>query len=364
MGAIYIAATSQHVGKTTSTLGLYSMLKNHGLSVGYCKPVGQKFLDIKNDKVDKDALLFAKMLEFDLVAKLHSPVILGKGATEAYIDNPDDFNFKDRIMYASKILQYQFDVVVYEGTGHPGVGSVVNLSNAQVAKMVGAGVIMVVEGGIGSTIDMLNLCLARFEEEKVPLLGVIVNKVIPDKIGKIKYYIEKYLDSKGIPLLGIMPYHPSLAYPTMRTVAKAIQGAVYFHGHNMNNKIEDILAGSLMDTDKLSSFENILLIVSGRSVGSAIAKIRQITDIMDPDKCPLSGIIITGPSEIPDDAMEYINKFEVPVVHTNLDTYGSVMKISTIEVKINTRTPWKVKEAIEMFSDCIDSEKILEIVRS
>ena len=84
MKSIYVAATSQHVGKTTSTLGLYAMLKSHGFNVGYCKPVGQKFLDINNDKVDKDALLFAEMMSFDLVAKLHSPVILGRGATEAY----------------------------------------------------------------------------------------------------------------------------------------------------------------------------------------------------------------------------------------------------------------------------------------
>ena len=34
--------------------------------------------------------------------------------------------------------------MVYEGTGHPGVGSIVNLSNARVAKILEAGVIMVV----------------------------------------------------------------------------------------------------------------------------------------------------------------------------------------------------------------------------
>jgi len=93
MKSIYVAATSQHVGKTTSTLGLYAMLKNQGYNVGYCKPVGQKFLDINNDKVDKDALLFAEMMKFDLVAKLHSPVILGKGATEAYIDDPSQTSY-------------------------------------------------------------------------------------------------------------------------------------------------------------------------------------------------------------------------------------------------------------------------------
>lgn len=362
MKSIYVAATSQHVGKTTSTLGLYAMLQNQGYKVGYCKPVGQKFLDINNDKVDKDALLFAEMMKFDLVAKLHSPVILGKGATEAYIDDPSKTNYPDNINYASKILSSQYDVVVYEGTGHPGVGSVVDLSNADVAKMVGAGVIMVVEGGIGSTIDMLNLCLARFQQKQVPLLGVIVNKVLPDKIGKIKFYIEKYLESRGIPLLGILPYVPSLAYPLMRTVTKAIKGEVIANGHNMNNKIEDILAGSLMDMDSLTTFENILLVVGGRSVAGAIEKIKFITSLMDDRKSPLSGIIVTGPADYSEETMDYINRYEIPLVRTNLDTYGSVMKISKIEVKINTRTPWKVKEAINLFADNVDSSKITSML--
>jgi len=238
----------------------------------------------------------------------------------------------------------------------------IDLSNADVAKMIGAGVIMVVEGGIGSTIDMLNLCLARFEQKEVPLLGVIVNKVLPDKIGKIKFYIEKYLDSRGIPLLGILPYVPSLAYPLMRTVTKAIKGEVLANGQNMNNKIEDILAGSLMDMDSLTTLENILLVVGGRSVAAAIEKIQLITSLMDNSKSPLSGIIVTGPTDFSEETMAYINKFEIPLVRTNLDTYGSVMKISKIEVKINTRTPWKVKEAINLFAENVDSDKITSLI--
>ena len=84
-------------------------------------------------------------------------------------------------------------MVVYEGTGHPGVGRVANLSNAQVAKMLGAGVIMIAKGGIGNTIDRLHLSMAVFREQQVPILGVIINKVRPDKIDKIRHYIGKHL---------------------------------------------------------------------------------------------------------------------------------------------------------------------------
>ena len=108
--SVYVAATSQHVGKTTSTLGLVAALSNQGHDVGYCKPVGQQFLDLGQLKVDKDALLFSKVMDFELSSELHSPVILGRGATTAFLDNPDTFHFADRIRYAASHLQKENEI--------------------------------------------------------------------------------------------------------------------------------------------------------------------------------------------------------------------------------------------------------------
>jgi BioD-like phosphotransacetylase family protein len=51
--SLYVAATSQHVGKTTSTLGLVSAFRNKGINVGYSKPVGQKYVLQNGLQVDK-----------------------------------------------------------------------------------------------------------------------------------------------------------------------------------------------------------------------------------------------------------------------------------------------------------------------
>ncbi|MDP4821839.1 MAG: dethiobiotin synthase, partial [Saprospiraceae bacterium] len=202
MKKIFVAATGQHVGKTTSTLGLVANLQEQGFTTGYCKPVGQKSVFTDGMTADKDAVLFAKVIGFNMDPDIHSPVILGKGVTADYIENPSNFDFSKRILHAADVLENNFDVVVYEGTGHPGVGSVVDLSNADVASMLNSGVIMIVEGGIGSTIDKLNMSIALFKAKNVPIHGVIVNKVKEDKYEKVKYYLSKKLDTMGIPLLG------------------------------------------------------------------------------------------------------------------------------------------------------------------
>ncbi|MBP7821933.1 MAG: AAA family ATPase [Saprospiraceae bacterium] len=357
--SIYVAATSQHVGKTTSTLGLVSAFIKKGINVGYSKPVGQRFVDVQNLKVDKDALLFSTVMHFELNSEIHSPVILGSGATAAYLDDPQGFDYENKIIHAAAYMEENYDIVVYEGTGHPGVGSIVDLSNADVAKLVNAGVVMVVEGGIGSTIDMLSLCLAKFQQKNVPIIGVIINKTLEDKIDKVKHYVGIKLKEYGIPLLGVIPYDKSLAYPTMKSVIEATRGVVEYNEDMLDNKVEDILAGSLIDLNELKSSKDLLLVVSALRVDAAIQKIKLISRMFHLKESPLSGIVATGLGEISEDSIAYVQEHNIPFVRTSLDTYGSVVKISKIEVKINQRTPWKVDRAIELIEQNIDLDYIL-----
>lgn len=358
--SIYVAATSQHVGKTTSTLGLVATFMKKGLKVGYCKPVGQKSLNYKNVEVDKDAVLFSDLMNFQIHSDIHSPVILGKGATAAFIDTPEQFNYEEKISFAAKHLEQENELVIYEGTGHPGVGSIVNLSNADVAKMTNAGVIMVVEGGIGSTIDMLSLCISKFQLEDVPIIGVIINKVKPDKIDKVKYYVGKYLASQGLPLLGVLPYDKSLAFPLITTVARAIRGNIEYNKEKSDNKVAEILPGSLINLQEFKNPKDSLLVVAADRLDVALKRVNTLSKILNLEKSPLSGIVATGKGEINDNSLAYIMEHQIPVIRTNLDTFGSVLKISRIEVKINLSTPWKVKRAIELIKENVNTEALLQ----
>jgi len=356
---IYVAATSQHVGKTTSTLGLVSTFMKKGLKVGYCKPVGQKFLDIQHLRVDKDTILFADLINFEIIPELHSPVILGPGATEMYLDAPNAVNLESILRKAEYELSRSNEIVIYEGTGHPGVGSVADLSNARVAKLLNAGVVMVVEGGIGSTIDMLNMTTALFREEKVPLIGVIINKVIPEKLDKVKHYVGKWLKNNDIPLLGLMPYEKTLAYPLIRSVSEAVKGVVTYNADFVDNKVESIIAGSLIDLKELKSSQDLLLVVATRSINEAIKKIEFMAKNHGITNCPLSGIVATGEGQMDKHTIQYIEKHSLPLIRTELDTYGSVLRISKIEVKINRSTPWKINMAIDLIEKNVDLDMIL-----
>ena len=356
---IYVAASSQHVGKTTSTLGLVSSLLLKGINVGYCKPVGQKFLNLNNLFIDKDTLLFADLIHFDINPEYHSPVILPSKTVRKLIMDPKRPEYEQRILRARDYLNEVHDVTIFEGTGHPGVGSVAGLSNARVAKMLDAAVIMILEGGIGSTIDMFHMCTALFREEEVPILGIIINKVKPDKLPMVQKYLSTWLERRNIPLLGLLPYDEVLAYPLMSTIATTLKANVLMNEDKMDNRVEKMLAGSLVDLKELKQFQNLLLIASNRTLARAIQKIQSFSKRRNSTACPLAGVIITGDEEIDQASLDYLKENELPVLVSSYDTYGAVLKISRIEVKINRHTPWKISRAIEMIKANVDLDSIL-----
>jgi dethiobiotin synthetase len=57
---LFVAATRQNDGKTTTCLWLFAALPHKFKEVGYIKPIGHRFINYHNHLVDEDSLLFNK----------------------------------------------------------------------------------------------------------------------------------------------------------------------------------------------------------------------------------------------------------------------------------------------------------------
>ena len=156
---IYVAATRQHVGKTTTSLALLSGLQKRFDRVGFIKPVGQQCLPVtdaatgRTIRVDKDVVVVREHFDLDHLDYADmSPLVIGPGYTRDYIDgNICAESQRKRIRDGFEGVSSASDVVLCEGTGHCAVGSIVGASNVDVAKMIGADMVLVANGGLGET---------------------------------------------------------------------------------------------------------------------------------------------------------------------------------------------------------------------
>src|SRR5438067_8455027 len=193
---VYIAATRQNDGKTTTSLGLMAALQKVHPRIGYIKPVGQRFVEIAEQKIDEDTVLMDGVYKLNCPLVDMSPIAVEPDFTRKYLQSSNYDVLVKRIQSAFDRVAWEKDLVLCEGSGHAGVGSVFDLSNARVAKLLGAKVIIVTQGGIGKPIDEVCLSQALFEREGVEVVGVILNKVHPDRLDYITEFARRGLKRK------------------------------------------------------------------------------------------------------------------------------------------------------------------------
>src|SRR5258708_886887 len=212
---VFIAATRQNDGKTTTSLGLIAALQEFYPRIGYIKPVGQRFVEIEEQKIDEDTVLMDSVFRLNCPLVDMSPIAVEPDFTRKYLESANNEVLVRKIQKAFDRVAWEKDFVLCEGSGHAGVGSVFDLSNAQVAKVLGAKVIIVTQGGIGRPIDEVSLNQALFEREGVEIIGVILNKVLGCKIDFITVCARRALERKGLDLLGVLPYEQILCNPSL-----------------------------------------------------------------------------------------------------------------------------------------------------
>ena len=82
---VFIAATRQNDGKTTASLGLLSALQNVYKRIGYIKPVGQRFVEIEEQKIDEDTVLMDRVYQLNCPLVDMSPIAVEPDFTRKYL---------------------------------------------------------------------------------------------------------------------------------------------------------------------------------------------------------------------------------------------------------------------------------------
>src|SRR5260221_9380097 len=174
---VFIAATRQNDGKTTTSLGLIAALQGRYPQIGYIKPVGQRFVQVEEQKIDEDTVLMDAVYQLNCPLVDMSPIAVEPDFTRKYLQAANNEALIRKIQKAFDRVSWEKDFVLCEGSGHAGVGSVFDLSNPQVAKILHTKVILVTRGGIGRPIDEDALNQTLFEKEGGEIIGVILHRI-------------------------------------------------------------------------------------------------------------------------------------------------------------------------------------------
>ena len=355
---VFIAATRQNEGKTTASLGLIAALQEHFPRIGYIKPVGQRFVEIEEQKIDEDTVLMDAVYRLNCPLVDMSPIAVEPAFTRKYLESANNEALVRRIREAFDRVAWEKDFVLCEGSGHAGVGSVFDLSNAQVAKTLGCKVIIVTQGGIGRPIDEVCLNQALFEKEGVEVIGVILNKVLEEKIPEITRFVSQGLKRKGLELLGVLPHEQILSNPTVVLIREELNAELLNAPSTLDMLVEDVVVGAMGAHNAMQFFtRGVLLITPGDREDILLAAGATMSPSGDEK---MAGIVLTGGIRPSDNVVKALQALPVPVLLAKADSYEVASKVHNLTVKTRPTDAGKISLIRNLVARNVNVKKIIQ----
>ncbi|MEY3772911.1 MAG: hypothetical protein RL067_925 [Verrucomicrobiota bacterium] len=353
---IFVAATRMNDGKTTTCLGLTAALQTMGMHVGYIKPIAQRIVQSGDDQVDEDTLLIDGLFNLDIPIAAMSPVAIGPDFTKQYLENPEEIGpqLKDRICRAFDRAAYGKDIVVVEGSGHAGVGSVFGASNADNARVLRSKALLVAAGGIGKPIDEIALNKALFDKAGVEVVGAILNKVMPDKLEFIRDFAGRGLRKLGVPLLGVVPLQETLVYPNLDQVADETK-ARWIHQPAGLRRVRRVVIGA-MSARRSAEYQRVpgtLVIVPGDR-----------EDLLEAFLAAgggksLTGVIFSNGLLPNDDIVRRLKEAGLPMAAVEAESFAVTARINNMTVKTMRQDSDKIPIIEKMIAESVDIRGLL-----
>ena len=329
---IFIAATGQNCGKTTTSIGLMHLAQKKYGRVGFIKPLGPKPATFHRCTVDKDAALIAQVFGVEKELRWMSPVVVYPDTTRKVVDGEISPNeLQERIMRACDELEKKCDFIIVEGSGHPGVGSVMKTSNARIARMLNAPVLMVTGGGLGNVVDKICMGLALFEKEGVEVRAVLANKLMPEKRDRTLDYLTRALADEKMTVIGGVNYHPVLANPTLRRVSRLLGLPLQGNRRDVGRIIHHVQIGaaSTQRVTELIGETSLVIVTSSRDeLLVTLANLYKIPAY----RSRIAGLVIPGIAPVSTITQMILDRSNIPYMRTQQFTTAELYRMITEDV--------------------------------
>ncbi|HEY7331658.1 MAG TPA: AAA family ATPase [Candidatus Limnocylindria bacterium] len=356
---VFLAATGQNRGKTTTSLGLAAAIAGSGHRLAFLKPIGQRYVLVDGARADEDAVLMKAVFDLPHALADMSPVTVPRHFTSDFVMGRVDDDLSAKVVAAADRLGRDSDVLLVEGTGHAGVGAVIGLSNARVAALLDAPVIIVSEGGVGRPIDEIVLNQALFERHGVRVIGAVVNKVNVDASPELREVLRRGLAQQGIELLGCIPYSDFLANPSLELLESHLPGERLSGEPAPERTIGHVAIGAMRAEHAVPLLRDRTLLITPGDRDDLLAAALDLGGGASDGPPRVSGVILTGGFRPPAGMLDRMRAAGLWSYLVETDTYRTAEAVHDVLVKTHPGDTEKIETIIRLVGESLDADALL-----
>ncbi len=347
MPTLYVASTGSFAGKSAVCMGLLKRLQRDGLSVGYMKPVSVTAVRTTHSVLDEDATLIRTLLAFDIPMEQMVPVPI----TTSVVDNVmagQAVSYDQILRDAYQAVASNKDVVVLEGSNNWAEGAIVGLTSDKVIDMVNATGLLVTNYQSLQTVDTI-LTVKRYIGDH--LLGVMINQVEPPQLDHVETKVASFLESRGIPVFGILPKDRVLASVPVEDLIEHLGGRLIGHPEWGDKMVESLMVGSMGSEEALSFLRrrpNKAVIVGGDRVAFQQMALETNTNLL----------ILTGNIQPSNRVINMADERQVPILVVPDDTLTTVERAEQLFGRVRFHQPAKLQRFMNLLDERFDYDRL------
>ena len=356
---IYLASTGPKSGKSIICLGLINAFRGMVTNVGYFKPIGQKYR--ANEIHDKESIMIKEIYGIEDELKYINPVSIKE--LNHYITSNDQETFFHKVQESYERVEKDKDIVIIDGTDYVGMKSSFEFDiNADIANNLNAGVILI-EDGYGKSIDEIYSGVLTgkdsFDEQSCDFLGVIVNKIEPERHSEVDQGLREKVEKLKIDYLGTVPCDSILPKPRLYDIARSLGAEILFGQDHLSNIAAETIIASMGFENALRYIHDGSLIITGGDRNEIL--LGCITSLISPSYPNISGIVLTGgltPNNNIMELIETLSDLPLPIFSVKDNTIEAVNKINSLAIHVSSNDFQKIDIAKSLVHQHVDYEKI------
>jgi len=347
MRTIIVTSTKPYMGKSGIAVALAGVLADRGLDVGYFKPYGTMPVIVDGVVTDEDALYVNRILVRPSEAVDVCPVV----RSQSLMDDVLSGAFGDSgpmVRSAFDRCARDRDVMIVEGPTEPAQGMCVGLSLTSLVNLF-EGPVLLVDRPRPTDLPEDALWVAERLGER--LGGVLFNGVHESRLTTVRERVTPFLESRGAPVLGVIPFDPALGSVTIREIVEALGATVLTAEDRLDDTVEAFMVGAMGQDKALRFFRrkaNKAVITGGDRADVQLAALETST------RC----IVLTG--SMPPDPLvaSRAEDLGVPMLMVDSDTLTAVERMEALLGRVHLHDPVKAARIRRMLESEADLARL------
>ncbi len=343
-------SVSEGTGKTGLALAFGCIAKEEGNEVGYLKPLGRRLRSRAGKLIDEDSLFAKKTLDLEESVEDISPIMYSQTFIEQYVRGMHDVkDLRGKVKDSYDKMSEDKDLMLIEGGGGIDTGGILGLTDFDIVNMFDSEVVMVSNYDSPENLDSIVYAADKLGDN---LKGVVFNGINEVDIDKVKNEASDFLESKDIPVLGVVPWKKELAGIKVDELAGELGAEEITNLSDQDKFVERFLVGAMSGESALRYLrraKDVALVTGGDRPDIQRAAL---------ESPGVNCLVLTGGFRPPGAIIGKAEEMEVPIISVQSDTLNTVEKADQIVSKGRTRR----KESIEVLKDLISTNLDLDLI--